>query len=118
AHQPGAVVFRGWAYEPNEVRANLDRSEERHPRIPVEYTAVSGNYADQLPGARALPSRLRTGIQARRVSSGATRPDSQAPANRSGPSVDRRRATFSWSRGCSAGGRGAPRFSRSTAAAP
>jgi multiple sugar transport system substrate-binding protein len=47
-HRPGEVVFRGWAYEPNEVRANLDVFEQRHPEVPVEYAAVSGNYHDKM----------------------------------------------------------------------
>src|SRR3954467_5350650 len=46
--RPGSLEFRGWAYEPNEVRANLDVFEARHPRVPVEYAAVSGNYHDKM----------------------------------------------------------------------
>jgi multiple sugar transport system substrate-binding protein len=48
APRPGELVFRGWAYEPNEVRDNLDVFEHRHADIPVDYAAVSGNYHDKM----------------------------------------------------------------------
>ena len=44
------VVFRGWAYEPDIVRTNIERFEDLYPGRPVNYEAVSGNYHDKIHG--------------------------------------------------------------------
>ena len=41
---PGTVIFRGWAYEPDLVRANLKRLE--YP--PVDFQPIAGNYHDKM----------------------------------------------------------------------
>jgi ABC-type glycerol-3-phosphate transport system substrate-binding protein len=43
-----SVVFRGWAYEPDLVRTNVERFASLYPGRPVDYEAVSGNYHDKM----------------------------------------------------------------------
>jgi multiple sugar transport system substrate-binding protein len=45
---PDAVILRGWAYEPDLVRANLSRFASLAPDIRVDYAPVSGNYHDKM----------------------------------------------------------------------
>ena len=45
--RPSRVIFRGWSYEPNLVRENIDFFE-RQTGITVDYAAVSGNYHDKM----------------------------------------------------------------------
>jgi multiple sugar transport system substrate-binding protein len=45
---PDAVVFRGWAYEPDIVRQNLERFQSGYPGRAIDYEAVSGNYHDKM----------------------------------------------------------------------
>lgn len=45
---PDALVFRGWAYEPDLVRANLARYARHSPGAKVDYAPVSGNYHDKM----------------------------------------------------------------------
>jgi multiple sugar transport system substrate-binding protein len=42
------VVFRGWAYEPDLVRANLERFQALYPGRGIDYEAVSGNFHDKM----------------------------------------------------------------------
>ena len=44
---PPRVIFRGWGYEPNLVRENIDFFELQ-TGITVDYAAVSGNYHDKM----------------------------------------------------------------------
>ena len=46
APSPG-VIFKGWVYEPDLVRENLDYFEQQ-TGIAVDYNAVSGNYHDKM----------------------------------------------------------------------
>jgi len=45
---PNALIFKGWGYEPDIVRENIERFVRRHPDIPVDYQAVSGQYHDKM----------------------------------------------------------------------
>jgi multiple sugar transport system substrate-binding protein len=45
---PGAVVLRGWAYEPDLVRVNLNRIRKREPGLRIDYAPISGNYHDKM----------------------------------------------------------------------
>lgn len=46
SHPPG-VIFKGWAYEPDLVRQNIDYFVQQ-TGIPVAYQGVSGNYHDKM----------------------------------------------------------------------
>lgn len=45
---PRAVVLRGWAYEPDLVRVNLERFARVASDVPVDYAPVSGSYHDKM----------------------------------------------------------------------
>jgi multiple sugar transport system substrate-binding protein len=45
---PEAVIFRGWAYEPDLVRANLARFSRFAPEVKIDYAPVSGAYHDKM----------------------------------------------------------------------
>jgi multiple sugar transport system substrate-binding protein len=45
---PNTLIFKGWGYEPDIVRENIERFMQRHPDIPVDYQAVSGQYHDKM----------------------------------------------------------------------
>ncbi|RMF90803.1 MAG: extracellular solute-binding protein, partial [Nitrospinota bacterium] len=40
--------FKGWNYEPDLVRENLDIFEKQYPNIKVNYEAIGGNYMDKI----------------------------------------------------------------------
>ncbi len=40
--------FKGWDYEPDLVRENLDIFEKQFPNIKVNYEAIGGNYMDKI----------------------------------------------------------------------
>ena len=44
---PEGVIFKGWPYEPDLVRKNIEYFE-RQSNIDVAYEAVSGNYHDKM----------------------------------------------------------------------
>ena len=44
---PEGVVFKGWPYEPDLVRRNIEYFEQQS-NIDVAYEAVSGNYHDKM----------------------------------------------------------------------
>lgn len=45
---PNTLIFKGWGYEPDIVRENIERFMRRHPHIKVDYQAVSGQYHDKM----------------------------------------------------------------------
>lgn len=45
---PTALLLRGWAYEPDLVRANLARFARQPGAPPVDYAPLSGNYHDKM----------------------------------------------------------------------
>jgi multiple sugar transport system substrate-binding protein len=45
---PNALLLRGWAYEPDLVRANLARLSPIAPGLKVDYAPVSGSYHDKM----------------------------------------------------------------------
>ena len=46
-HAPEGVIFKGWPYEPDLVRKNIEYFEQQS-NIDVAYEAVSGNYHDKM----------------------------------------------------------------------
>src|SRR6266849_8068193 len=48
AGEDAALIFRGWAYEPDIVRENLERFQAAYPGQRIDYEAVSGNYHDKM----------------------------------------------------------------------
>jgi multiple sugar transport system substrate-binding protein len=55
---PNAVLFRGWPYEPDLVRANLARFAEQVPGVPVDYAPLSGNYHDKMVALHVAQTEL------------------------------------------------------------
>ena len=45
--KPEGVIFKGWPYEPDLVRENIEYFE-RQSNIEVAYGAISGNYHDKM----------------------------------------------------------------------
>lgn len=55
---PRALIFRGWAYEPDLVRLNLEKYRSFYPHDLVDYSPVSGNYHDKMVAQFIAGNRL------------------------------------------------------------
>ena len=58
AHAATTLNFKGWDYEPDLVRENINLFEKHFPDVNVKYEAVGGNYNDKMAALFVAESPL------------------------------------------------------------